>query len=69
MTLEDGGGPPARRRPGPVRALRFGERHRAELETVAPVIFVDGQDLFWWGSRTPGAMPRLGQLAAALAGR
>ena len=37
----------------------FGERHRAELETVAPTIFVDGKDLFWWGVRTPGALARL----------
>jgi ABC-type Fe3+-hydroxamate transport system substrate-binding protein len=38
----------------------FGERHRAELETIAPVVFVDGQDLFWWGTRTPDALRRLG---------
>jgi ABC-type Fe3+-hydroxamate transport system substrate-binding protein len=44
----------------------FGERHRAELETVAPVVFVDGQDLFWWGTRTPAALGRLrAQLEAA----
>ena len=24
-----------------------------------PVVRIDGQDLFWWGSRTPGAMSRL----------
>jgi ABC-type Fe3+-hydroxamate transport system substrate-binding protein len=38
----------------------FSERHRAELESVAPVVFVDGQDLFWWGTRTPDALRRLG---------
>ena len=32
----------------------FSERHRAELESVAPVRFVDGKDLFWWGVRTRG---------------
>ncbi len=37
----------------------FGERHRAELETVAPTVFVDGKDLFWWGTRTPGGIRRL----------
>ena len=42
--------------PYPVR-----ERHRAELEAVAPVVFVDGQDLFWWGARTPAAIRRLGE--------
>ena len=30
----------------------FGERHRRELETVAPAVFVDGRDLLWWGERT-----------------
>ena len=29
------------------------------------VVIVDGQDLFWWGIRTPGAVDRL---AAALSG-
>jgi ABC-type Fe3+-hydroxamate transport system substrate-binding protein len=69
MTLEEA----ASRRPGHVLApsepYRFGARHRAELEQVAPVTFVDGRDLFWWGSRTPDALGRLRQLAAALAGR
>jgi ABC-type Fe3+-hydroxamate transport system substrate-binding protein len=69
MSLEEA----SARRPGHVLApsepYRFGERHRAELEQVAPVTFVDGRDLFWWGSRTPGAIDRLRQLAAALAGR
>ena len=47
----------------PSEPYPFGERQRAELETVAPVVFVDGQDLFWWGVRTPAALDRL---AAAL---
>ena len=37
----------------------FGERHRSELETVAPTVLVDGRDLLWWGTRTPGALHRL----------
>jgi ABC-type hemin transport system substrate-binding protein len=45
------------------------ERHREELEQVAPVVLVDGQDLFWWGSRSPGALDRLRQLAATRPGR
>jgi ABC-type Fe3+-hydroxamate transport system substrate-binding protein len=53
----------------PSEPYRFAARHRAELETVAPVVFVDGQDLFWWGSRTPKALHRLGELAADLASR
>jgi len=45
----------------PSEPYPFGERHRAELEAaVGPVTFVDGQDLFWWGVRTPDALERLG---------
>jgi hypothetical protein len=65
-TLDDASG----RRPGVVLApsepYPFKERHRAELEVVAPVVFVDGQDLFWWGVRTPGAITRFRELAATL---
>jgi ABC-type Fe3+-hydroxamate transport system substrate-binding protein len=50
----------------PSEPYPFKDRHRAELETVAPVVFVDGQDLFWWGSRTPAALSRLRGLAASL---
>jgi ABC-type Fe3+-hydroxamate transport system substrate-binding protein len=53
----------------PSEPYPFKERHRAELETVAPVVWVDGQDLFWWGSRTPGALSRLRGLAATLTDR
>ena len=53
----------------PSEPYPFAERHRAELEAVAPVVFVDGQDLFWWGSRTPAALARLRQLAAGVASR
>ncbi len=37
----------------------FGPRQQEELEAVAPVRFVDGRDLFWWGTRTPRALERL----------
>jgi ABC-type Fe3+-hydroxamate transport system substrate-binding protein len=53
----------------PSEPYPFKERHRAELESVAPVVFVDGQDLFWWGVRTPAALRRLRKLAAGLRGR
>jgi ABC-type Fe3+-hydroxamate transport system substrate-binding protein len=43
----------------PSEPYRFGERHRAELENLAPVVFIDGRDLLWWGVRTPGALARL----------
>jgi ABC-type Fe3+-hydroxamate transport system substrate-binding protein len=52
----------------PSEPYKFSERHRHELEVVAPVSFVDGRDLFWWGSRTPRAIDRLRALAARLAG-
>jgi len=43
----------------PSEPYPFGERHRDELEVVAPVVLVDGKDLFWWGVRTPDAIRRL----------
>ena len=47
----------------PSEPFPFGERHGPLLEEVAPVALVDGQDLFWWGSRTPAALARLGAQA------
>jgi ABC-type Fe3+-hydroxamate transport system substrate-binding protein len=43
----------------PSEPYPFAERHRAELEQVAPVVFVDGRDLLWWGIRTRDALTRL----------
>jgi ABC-type Fe3+-hydroxamate transport system substrate-binding protein len=43
----------------PSEPYPFGPRHVATLEAVAPVVLVDGQDLFWWGTRTPAAVARL----------
>ena len=43
----------------PSEPYPFAERHRAQLEVVAPVRFVDGRDLLWWGARTAGALKRL----------
>jgi ABC-type Fe3+-hydroxamate transport system substrate-binding protein len=61
----------AARRPdfvlAPSEPYKFAEKHRDELETVAPMVFVDGQDLFWWGARTAGAVVRLRQMAQSLA--
>jgi ABC-type Fe3+-hydroxamate transport system substrate-binding protein len=53
----------------PSEPYPFSERHRSELEEVAPVVFVDGRDLFWWGDRTGPALIRLTELAANLARR
>jgi ABC-type Fe3+-hydroxamate transport system substrate-binding protein len=43
----------------PSEPYPFAERHRTELEAAAPVVFVDGRDLLWWGTRTSGALERL----------
>ncbi|HEX6417718.1 MAG TPA: helical backbone metal receptor, partial [Acidimicrobiales bacterium] len=43
----------------PSEPYPFRERHVPVLSEVAPVVLVDGQDLFWWGARTPEAMARL----------
>lgn len=51
----------------PSEPYPFAERHRAELEQVAPTVFVDGQDLVWWGTRTPAALERLNVELAVLA--
>ena len=52
------------RRPGvviaPSEPYPFTERFRGELEAIGPTVFVDGRDLFWWGSRTQDALVRLG---------
>lgn len=59
VTLDD----VAARRPdvvlAPSEPYPFAERHVAELAAIAPVELVDGQDLFWWGIRTPAALDRL----------
>jgi len=43
----------------PSEPYPFTARHEPELATIAPVRFVDGRDLFWWGVRTPAAIERL----------
>lgn len=43
----------------PSEPYDFKPAHLAELAHLAPVVEVDGQDLFWWGVRTPGARRRL----------
>ncbi len=53
----------AARRPdlvlAPSEPYPFSARQSAELEPIAPTVFLDGKDLFWWGARTGGAMARL----------
>ena len=51
----------------PSEPYAFGAGHVDEMHAAMPqarIVHVDGQDLFWWGSRTPAAISRL---AAALA--
>jgi ABC-type Fe3+-hydroxamate transport system substrate-binding protein len=52
----------------PTEPYPFKERHVAEVTEAVPdadVVIVDGQDLFWWGIRTPGALQRLADALAA----
>ena len=62
----------AARRPdvvlAPSEPYPFGPRHTAELSRVAPVVPVDGRDLFWWGVRTPAAVQRLAAQLSVVAG-
>ncbi|HUP87113.1 MAG TPA: helical backbone metal receptor [Acidimicrobiales bacterium] len=58
-TLDGLGGIDADLVVAPSEPYPFTERQRPELEAVAPVTFVDGRDLFWWGVRTPAARERL----------
>jgi ABC-type Fe3+-hydroxamate transport system substrate-binding protein len=47
----------------PTEPYAFRPEHLDELRRgVAPVVVVDGRDLFWWGVRTPGALVRLAVL-------
>jgi ABC-type hemin transport system substrate-binding protein len=51
----------------PSEPYEFSDAHLDELRSLVPfaqIVRVDGQDLFWWGKRTPAAISRL---AAALA--
>jgi len=52
----------------PSEPYAFRDEHLDELRTVAPAVRVDGQDLFWWGSRTRGARTRLGDQLRRLEG-
>jgi ABC-type Fe3+-hydroxamate transport system substrate-binding protein len=48
----------------PTEPYPFKERHVAEVAGGIPdaeITIVDGQDLFWWGIRTPGAVERLAE--------
>ena len=59
VTLEDAKAAGAEVVLAPSEPYPFKDRHVPELEAVAPVVLVDGRDLFWWGSRTGEARTRL----------
>jgi ABC-type Fe3+-hydroxamate transport system substrate-binding protein len=51
----------------PSEPYEFGDEHLVEIAEAVPnaaVIRVDGQDLFWWGDRTPSALSRLARALA-----
>jgi len=52
----------------PSEPCPFSARQLPELEAVAPTIFVDGKDMFWWGVRTPKAIDRLAERLAGAPG-
>lgn len=43
----------------PSEPYSFRPEHLVALAELAPTVEVDGQDLFWWGTRTPAALHRL----------
>jgi ABC-type Fe3+-hydroxamate transport system substrate-binding protein len=49
----------------PTEPYAFKPFHLDVLRPIAPVVEVDGQDLFWWGVRTPDARRRLHAAIAA----
>ncbi|WP_201732537.1 helical backbone metal receptor [Acidithrix sp. C25] len=49
----------------PSEPYKFTKRQLPELGAISEVIFVDGQDLFWWGSRTKVALQRLARKLSA----
>jgi ABC-type Fe3+-hydroxamate transport system substrate-binding protein len=50
----------------PSEPFPFTDRHRRELEKVAPTTFICGKDLFWWGVRSTGAIDRLAKVLGRL---
>lgn len=51
----------------PTEPYAFKPFHLEVFRPIAPVVEVDGQDLFWWGVRTPAARRRLHAALAVLA--
>lgn len=52
----------------PTEPYEWHRRHFDELTAIGPAYLIDGQDLFWWGTRTPAAVTRVARtIARALA--
>ncbi len=45
----------------PTEPYEWHRRHFDELAALGPAHLIDGQDLFWWGTRTPGAVERIAE--------
>lgn len=43
----------------PTEPYEWHRRNLDELDAYGPVHLIDGQDLFWWGTRTPAAVRRV----------
>lgn len=52
----------------PTEPYSFKDEHLDELVDIAPTTVIDGQDLFWWGARTTGAIDRLRRALATVTG-
>jgi ABC-type Fe3+-hydroxamate transport system substrate-binding protein len=52
----------------PTEPYAFKPFHLEVFRPIAPVVEVDGQDLFWWGVRTPAARRRLHAALGTAAG-
>lgn len=53
----------------PSEPYPFAARHAGLFAGLAPMVPVDGKDLFWWGTRTPAAVARLRRVVASVSGR
>lgn len=52
----------------PTEPYAWHRRHLDELAALAPTHLIDGQDLFWWGARTPGAVERIAEAVRQVLG-
>ena len=48
----------------PTEPYEWHRRNLEELRAFGPTHLIDGQDLFWWGTRTPGAVRRVAETIA-----